>query len=140
MYRSQRRNAEFVSFSVADKVLEDSDEVIVVEINGDARAYPDLFITQPHVVGDVIGGEEIAMTYCGLSHLGMAYSPYLDGRRLDLKVMSQIENNLYMAKSRGISEYSKQLNNLDKSGLLAQLPRDTDYACLHPHCPARSRP
>ena len=96
MFRSQQWNAEFVGFDWADEVLEDSDEVIVVEINGDARAYPDLFITQPHVVGEIIGGEEVVMTYCGLSHLGMAYAPFLNDQRLDLKVMSQLENNLIM--------------------------------------------
>jgi hypothetical protein len=36
------------------------------------------------------------MTYCGLSHLGMAYAPFLNDQRLDLKVMSQLENNLIM--------------------------------------------
>jgi hypothetical protein len=96
MFRSQQWGATFVGFDLVDEVLEDTDEVIVVEINGDARAYPDLFITQPHVVGEVIGGEEVVMTYCGLSHLGMAYAPYLNGQRLDLKVMSQLENNLIM--------------------------------------------
>jgi hypothetical protein len=79
---------------MADQVLKATDEVIVVEINGDARAFPDLFITQPHIVGDIIGGEEVVMTYCGLSHLGMAYAPFLNGQRLDLKVFSQLENNL----------------------------------------------
>lgn len=96
MFRSQQRTAHFVGFDWADKVLAEDDEVIVVEINGDARAYPDLFITQPHLAGDVIGGEEVVMTYCGLSHLGVAYAPFLNGQRLDLKVFTQIENNLVM--------------------------------------------
>ena len=96
MFRSQQWDANFVGFDMADGVLKNSDEVIVVEINGDARAYPDLFLMQPHIAGDIIGGEEVVMTYCGLSHLGMAYSPFLNGQRLDLKVMSQLENNLVM--------------------------------------------
>ncbi|TDJ18263.1 MAG: DUF3179 domain-containing protein [Gammaproteobacteria bacterium] len=96
MFRSQQWSANFVGFDMVDQVLKDSDEVIVVEINGDARAFPDLFITQPHIAGDIIGGEEVVMTYCGLSHLGIAYAPFLNGQRLDLKVMSQLENNLVM--------------------------------------------
>jgi hypothetical protein len=96
MFRSQQWGAHFAGFDMADEVLKDSDEVVVVEINGDARAYSDLFIMQPHVIGDVVGGEEVVMTYCGLSHLGMAYSPFINDQRLDLKVFSQLENNLIM--------------------------------------------
>lgn len=96
MFRSQQWGANFVGFDKADQVLKASDEVIVVEINGDARAYPDLFITQPHIAGDIIGGKEVVMTYCGLSHLGVAYAPFLNSQQVDLKVMSQLENNLIM--------------------------------------------
>ncbi|MFB3078027.1 MAG: DUF3179 domain-containing (seleno)protein, partial [Lysobacterales bacterium] len=72
------------------------DEVFVVEINGDARAYPLDWIMQPHVAGDVIGGELVALTYCSLSHLGMAVEPRLGGQELDLKLLTQLQNNLVM--------------------------------------------
>jgi len=36
------------------------------------------------------------MTYCGLSNAAIAYSAELDGRPLDLGVMTQLENNLVM--------------------------------------------
>jgi hypothetical protein len=96
MFRSQQWGANFVGFDKTNQVLNDSDEVIVVEINGDARAFPDLFIIQPHIARDIIGGKEVVMTYCGLSHLGVAYAPFLNSQLVDLKVMSQLENNLIM--------------------------------------------
>ena len=36
---------------------------------------------QPHVVkGDTIGDEDVIMTYCGLTNLGIAYSPKINQR------------------------------------------------------------
>jgi hypothetical protein len=52
---------------------------------------------QPHVVkGDTIDGEEVIMTYCGLTNLGIAYSPIIEGKKLDLTVMTQLKNNLVL--------------------------------------------
>lgn len=39
------------------------------------------------------------MTYCGLTNLGMAYIPEIDGQKLNLAPMTQLENNLVMFDS-----------------------------------------
>ena len=100
MFRTQQHTARFVTIENIRNApmieLRDSDEVFVVEINGDARAYPLDWIMQPHVAGDVIGGEPVALTYCSLSHLGMAVEPRLGGQELDLKLLTQLQNNLVM--------------------------------------------
>ena len=55
-------------------------------------AYSDYYLLQPHVVkGDTIGGEDVIMTYCGLTNLGIAYSPKINQRELDLTVMTQLK-------------------------------------------------
>ncbi len=47
MFRSQHYAAEYVSIDqVEEMYLSDSDEVLVMEINGDARAYPNKWIVQ----------------------------------------------------------------------------------------------
>ncbi|MBT7951377.1 MAG: DUF3179 domain-containing protein [Gammaproteobacteria bacterium] len=96
MFIPQPTQAEFISIKDANKYINYEDEVMVIDVKGDARAYPHLWMRQPHIVGETIGGEEVLMTYCSLSHSGLAYSPVLDGERLDLKVFTQLQNNLIM--------------------------------------------
>ena len=36
------------------------------------------------------------MTYCGLTNMGIAYTPELKGQPLEFKVMTQLRNNLVM--------------------------------------------
>ena len=101
MFRSQQHGAEFVSVVQAREELADHEEVVVVRANGVARAFPYRWINQPHVAGADFGGREVAMTWCGLSHLGHAYETRSeDGQELDLKVMTQLENNLVLFDAR----------------------------------------
>jgi hypothetical protein len=69
--------------------------VMVLEINGDARAYPINYITQTHVAGgELVGGEDVVMTFCGLSHLSVPFGNEVNGQKLNLRAMSQFHNNL----------------------------------------------
>ncbi len=49
------------------------------------------------------------MTYCGLSHLGIAFKNNVDGNKMDLKVMTQLRNNLVMFDAK-TQEPIQQLN------------------------------
>lgn len=98
MMPSQQHNGTFVSIKEASKKVRPSNEVMVIVNNGHARAHPDFEMWRPHIAGDKkgLGGEDIIMTYCSLSNLGMAYRPSIDGVKLNLKVATQLENNLLM--------------------------------------------
>ena len=113
MFRSQQHTAQFVPAGEArpyfDQAFEyarfgweeypsvDDISVMVLETDQGAIAYSDYFILQPHVAtGGTIDGEEVIMTYCGLTNLGIAYSPVIDGQPLELSVMTQLENNLVL--------------------------------------------
>lgn len=97
MFKSQHYEADYLPINKIDKeYLTEDDEVLVLVVNGDARAYPNKWIVQPHIAGDHIGGKDVVMTYCGLSHVGQAYSSNIDGQELNLKVMTQLKNNLVM--------------------------------------------
>jgi hypothetical protein len=75
----------------------DEISMIVLETDQGARAYADYYLLQPHVVnGGSIDGEEVIMTYCGLTNMGIAYSPVIEGQNLNLRVMTQLRNNLVM--------------------------------------------
>ena len=113
MFRAQQHEAKFVSVQEAPEYMKrsidhahfgpesygsvDDIEVIVLETDNGVYAYSDYYLLQPHVVkGDTIDGEEVIMTYCGLTNLGIAYSPVIGDQSLDLTVMTQLKNNLVM--------------------------------------------
>jgi hypothetical protein len=113
MFRAQQHEASFVAVDEAADYLGrslkkahfgpdsyasvDDINVVVLETDNGAYAYSDYYLLQPHVVkGDTIGGEEVIMTYCGLTNLAIAYSPVIDEQELDLTVMTQLKNNLVL--------------------------------------------
>jgi len=113
MFRSQQHTAQFVPVGEARPYFErvfkysrfgweeypsvDDISVMVLETDQGAIAYSDYFILQPHVAaGGTIDDEPVIMTYCGLTNLGIAYSPIIDGKDLELSVMTQLENNLVL--------------------------------------------
>ena len=113
MFRAQQHEAKFVSVEKAPDYMQRSlhlahfgpdtydsvgdINVLVLETDNGAYAYSDYYLLQPHVVkGDTIGGEDVIMTYCGLTNLGIAYSPKINQQQLDLTVMTQLKNNLVL--------------------------------------------
>ncbi|MEW8139084.1 MAG: DUF3179 domain-containing (seleno)protein [Candidatus Thiodiazotropha endolucinida] len=113
MFRAQQFEAKFVPVNEASDYLRqslekarfskdgyasvDDIEVLVLETDKGAYAYSDYYLLQPHVVkGGKIDGEEVIMTYCGLTNLGIAYSPVIGDQKLDLTVMTQLKNNLVL--------------------------------------------
>jgi hypothetical protein len=97
MMRPRQDNAVWVDTEEARKYVEADESVIVYEIDGAARAHADQQVLRPHVVGGAsVNGKNVVMTYCGLTNLGMAFVPEIDGQKLDLAPMTQLENNLVM--------------------------------------------
>ncbi len=113
MFRSQQYTAKFVPVSEARPYFErtfewarygwqeydsvDEISMLILETDDGAIAYSDYFLLQPHVAtGAPVDGEEVIMTYCGLTNMGIAYSPVIDDQPLELSVMTQLENNLVL--------------------------------------------
>ncbi len=98
MMRAQQKTARYFGLQEAKRRLTPDTSLIVIEANGIARGHPDDHILRPHVAGteDGLGGENVVMTYCGLTNMGIAYKPEIDGEALELGVMTQLENNLVM--------------------------------------------
>lgn len=59
-------NPKFTSIYNAKTWLTDQEPVIVVDINGEQRAYPLQILMWHEIVNDVIGNDSIAVTYCPL--------------------------------------------------------------------------
>ena len=83
----------------ADEIAADlspDDNVVGIEINGDARAFPVKWLERPHLVTEIIGGETVMLTYCLLSNLGSAFNTEFNGEPMDLIAAIQWENNLVL--------------------------------------------
>lgn len=92
-----KRSLDKAHFGPKSYATVDDIEVLVLETDHGAYAYSDYYLLQPHVVkGDTINGEEVIMTYCGLSNLGIAYSPVIGGKKLELTIMTQLKNNMVL--------------------------------------------
>ena len=96
--RNQQNHATFYSIEEADDWVRGDESVIVIDNNGEARAHPDYHIKRPHLAGtpEGLGGENVIITYCCMTHLGHGFKPEIDGVKLDLEVLAQHGNNLIM--------------------------------------------
>jgi hypothetical protein len=50
-------------------------------VDGEARAYPLMFIGYHHQVHDSVGGKDVLVTYCTVCRSGRVFSPLVDGTR-----------------------------------------------------------
>lgn len=70
---------QFISVSEADAWLADTEAVVVIEIDGDARAYPAQILIWHEIVNDLVGGVPVAVTYCPLCNSAVAYERTING-------------------------------------------------------------
>jgi hypothetical protein len=64
----------------AETVLTASEQVMLVEVAGDARAYPVRQLIRHEIVNDVVGGVPVAVTWCPLCNTGITFDRRVDGR------------------------------------------------------------
>ena len=63
--------------------LSDTEPVIGLEINGDARAYPLQILIWHEIVNDKVGGTPVTVTYCPLCNSAIVFDRRFDGKILD---------------------------------------------------------
>ena len=68
----------FVATTEADSWIQDLEPVIVLEFNGDVRAYPLQLLIWHEIVNDVVAGVPVAVTYCPLCNSAVAFRRTLD--------------------------------------------------------------
>ena len=62
--------------------MRDDDDVLGIEIEGDARAYPWWIMDNHHVANDIVGDRAVFIMFCEVCATGIAFDPVVDGRRL----------------------------------------------------------
>ncbi len=61
-------------------VVDEDSLAIIVQGNGETKAYPIRFIVYHHQVRDVIGAKPVLITYCSVCRTGRAFEPMVGGR------------------------------------------------------------
>lgn len=89
----------------ATRYLAAQSPVMVVEVEGETRAYPLGIMTQHEIVNDIIAGVPVVVTYCPLCNSGLAFERTVDGEVLSFGTSGRLfQSNLVM--------YDRQNRNL----------------------------
>ncbi len=99
----------FTSIADADGWLEDLEPVIVLELNGEARAYPLQIMTFHEIVNDTLGGVPVAVTFCPLCNSAIAFRRELDGVVYDFGVSGNLRNSDLIMWDRQTESWWQQL-------------------------------
>ena len=76
-------NPNFETTTEADAWLQDPEPVLILELNGDVRAYPLKLLIWHEIVNDVVDGVPVAVTYCPLCNSAVVLLRTLDGTVYD---------------------------------------------------------
>jgi len=96
-------NPRFVGTnSVEATYLRDSDLVLGLVVDGEAKAYPHNILWWHEIINDIVGGSSVCVTLCPLTGTGMVFNGDAeDGSRIELGVSGRlINNNLIMYDRR----------------------------------------
>lgn len=87
----------FVSISDAQEWLTNTEPVVVIEVDGIAKAYPIQILTWHEIVNDEVNGLPVSVTFCPLCNSTLAFVRELDGVTYDFGTTGRLRNsNLVM--------------------------------------------
>ena len=83
---------EFVA--VAEETeLADTEPLISISINGDARGYPLRILMWHEIVNDEVGGMPVTVTFCPLCNTALVFDRRVDGQVLDFGTSGNLRNS-----------------------------------------------
>ncbi|UVE49060.1 DUF3179 domain-containing protein [Haloferax larsenii] len=86
------------------------DEVIALDIEGTARAYPIRYLHYHEIVNDVVAGVPVAVTWCPLCGSAVVYDRRVDGQTLEFGVSGKLaDDDLVMYDRETDSEWKQSL-------------------------------
>ena len=83
----------FVSADNASEWIDPREPVIVVEAEGDARAYPLQILIYHEIVNDVVAGRPIAVTFCPLCNASIVFDRRVGDRVLDFGTTGRLRKS-----------------------------------------------
>jgi len=107
----------YVAASDAD-FLDESDLVLAIELDGNARAYPIAILNFHEIVNDRIGDQPVSITYCPLCGSGTAFRRNVGGRTLDFGVSGLLRNSDLILYDRATESLWQQITGRAFAGPL----------------------
>ena len=86
----------------------DSDIVLGLEINGEAKAYPLSILVWHEIVNDNVGGVPVAVTYCPLCFTNQVFERVLDGQSVEFGTSGKLYNSNLVMYDRMTGTYWSQ--------------------------------
>jgi len=74
--------------------------IIGIVLNGEARAYPIEIIGYHHQVRDLVGGQEVMVTYCTVCRTGRVYDPIVNGEKENFRLVGMDHFNAMFEDER----------------------------------------
>jgi len=99
----------FVDVAGADRFLTDEEPVAVVELGGEASAYPIQIMVWHEIVNDELAGRPIAMTYCPLCNSTVAFDRRVDGRPLTFGTTGNLRRSDLVMYDRQTESWWQQI-------------------------------
>ncbi len=100
-------NPEFVVAS-EEYHVSDSDIVIGLEINGDARAYPLSILVWHEIVNDDVGNVPVAVTYCPLCFTNQVFERVINDQEVEFGTSGKLYNSNLVMYDRLTNSYWSQ--------------------------------
>lgn len=96
---------EFGDPSEGDAQMDPGDVVFGVELDGDARAYPQRILVSHEIVNDTVGGTNVAVTYCPLTGTAIGF----ERGDVEFGVSGQLVNNNLIMYDRATDSWWPQV-------------------------------
>ena len=96
--------------------MSDSDTVIGLYINGEARAYPLFILVWHEIVNDTVGGVPVAVTYCPLCYTNQVFERVIDGQEVEFGTSGKLYNSNLLMYDRLTDSYWSQALGLAVKG------------------------
>ena len=117
----------FISNKKADKWLQEKEPVLVVELNGKARAYPVQILIYHEIVNDLFEGIPISVTFCPLCNTAIVFNRRVGDRTLDFGTTGRLRKSDLLMYDRQTESWWQQFLGEAVVGqyngtVLAQLP------------------
>lgn len=112
-------NPQFVEAVDAPDYMEPREPVILIKVNGDARAYPLAILMWQEIVNDTVGGEPVTVTFCPLCNTAIAFERTLEGHELTFGTSGNLRNSDLVMWDRQTESWWQQITGEAIVGKLA---------------------
>jgi hypothetical protein len=122
--------------------MSNTDTVIGLEINGEAKAYPIFILVWHEIVNDNVGGIPVSVTYCPLCYTNQVFERVIDGQEVEFGTSGKLYNSNLLMYDRYTESYWSQALGMAVKGELTGyqlnlIPFDVitwgDWKQLHPN-------